>query len=191
MQQHPLIEYIEKYVPLTADEEHIILNYIQIVPPIAKKAMFLKEGQTAKYMAFVLSGCLRSYSVDDSGMEHVLQFAPQGWWITDMNSMLRNEPSLLNIDALLESEVLLLSREHQLALFDEVPVFERYFRIITEFALSATRQRVMDNMNYQAKDRYLQFCNTYPGIMNAIPQKYIASYLGVTPEFLSKLRSQL
>lgn len=189
--EHPLIQHIRRYVMISDEELHTILSAIQLIPTIKKKEIWLQEGQLCNHVGFVISGCMRSYSVDDQGIEHILQFAPQGWWITDMYSFLHEQPSLLRIDALIDSELILLTRKTQLALFDQIPAFERYFRIITEYALCATRQRVIDHMHYTAKERYIQFCNNYPGIMHSIPQKYIASYLGVTPEFLSKLRSQL
>lgn len=151
----------------------------------------LQQGQVARDAAFVLSGCLRAYSIDDNGFEHILQFAPAGWWVTDMYSWISGNPSYLQIDAIRESQVALLSRKDQLELFDRIPGLERYFRILTENNLVSTRQRLMDNLSLTAKQRYQQFCRTYPDIIHEIPQKLIASYIGVTPEFLSKIRGEM
>ncbi len=157
---------------------------------IKKKQYYLHEGQIAKSAAFVLSGCLRSYSIDENGFEHILQFAPQNWWITDMYSYISEKECYLNINALEDTEVLLLTRRDQLNLFDEVPALERYFRIITENSLVNSHRRLLDNLALPAKDRYLKFCQVYPTLVNTLPQKQIAQYLGITPEFLSKVRNE-
>lgn len=185
-----LRQSIDKYVSLT-EQEYEQLSHYFIYDKLSRKQLLFKEGAHIQHVAFVHSGCLKSYSVDESGIEHILQFAPEGWWITDMLSFLKGTRSHLYTESIIESEVLLLSRERQLELFDAVPKMERYFRIVTENALCATRQRVIDTMSLTAKERYLQFCDTYPGIIHTIPQKYVASYIGVTPEFLSKMRSSL
>lgn len=151
----------------------------------------MREGQVSRDVAFVLSGCLRSYSVDENGFEHILQFAPVEWWITDMYSFISQQPAFLNVEAITDSRVALLSRTDQLDLFDKVPKLERYFRVLTENSLVSSRQRLIDSMSLTARQRYTKFCNTYPSIINEIPQKLIAAYIDVTPEFLSKLRGEL
>ncbi|GAB1370244.1 Crp/Fnr family transcriptional regulator [Candidatus Kapaibacterium sp.] len=184
-----LIDSFSKHIHLDINEEEIIEQHL-VYKKIKKRQYFLHEHQTAQNSAFVISGCLRSYSIDENGSEHILQFAPEKWWITDMHSFISQGASRLNIDALLDSEIYILSREHQNKLFDLVPKLERYFRIITEKALVSSRQRVLDTLELTAKERYTKFCNVYPGLINSIPQKLIASYIGVTPEFLSKLRAE-
>lgn len=159
---------------------------------LAKKEILFREGSMVDAIAFVASGCLRSYSIDENGFEHILQFAPEGWWITDMLAVIKGLSASLTVESITDSEVLLLKRSVQEAMFEAVPKMERYFRILTENALCATRQRVIDSMSLTAKDRYLNFCGTYPAsVINSIPQKHVAAYIGVTPEFLSKMRSQL
>lgn len=185
-----LQQSIGKYVSLSAQEYEQLIHYFTC-EKLNRKQLLFREGAHIQQVAFVLSGCLRSYSVDESGMEHILQFAPEGWWITDMLSFLKGTKSHLYTESIVESEVLLLSRERQLDMFDALPKMERYFRIVTENALCATRQRVIDTLSLTARERYLQFCDTYPGIIHTIPQKYVAAYIGVTPEFLSKMRSSL
>jgi CRP/FNR family transcriptional regulator, anaerobic regulatory protein len=178
-----------EHVALTLEEENTILQYLG-QKKIKKKEFFTQEGLTAKHVAFVLSGCLRSYSVDENGFEHTLQFAPEGWWITDMHSFISQSKGTLYIEALFATEILVLSRENQLTLFDKVPKLERYFRILTEKSLVSTRQRIIDNLSLPAKKRYANFCKTYPTLIDILPQKQIAAYIGVTPEFLSKMLSK-
>jgi CRP/FNR family transcriptional regulator, anaerobic regulatory protein len=184
-----LIESLQKHIDLSGKEEEII-NEQLVFKKIKKKQFLLHEGQVANDAAFVLNGCLRSYSIDQNGFEHILQFAPEGWWITDMYSFISQQQTHLIIDALTDTEVYLLSRKNQLILFDEVPKLERYFRIVTENSLVSSRQRLIDNMSLSAAQRYADFCSIYPTLIHDIPQKLIAAYIGVTPEFLSKLRSR-
>lgn len=185
-----LLQSFKQHIHLTPEEEETLVSYFQ--PKVcARKEMLLEEGRIAHEVAFVISGCLRSYSIDDKGLEHNIQFAPSGWWITDMYSFISTKPSLLFTDALEESEVYLLSRQKQLELFDAIPKTERYFRILTENSLCSSRQRVVDNLSLTAKERYVHFCSVYPTLIHHLAQKHIASYIGVTPEFLSKMRSQL
>ena len=184
-----LFDGIKRHTSLTPADEVKIAEYLT-ARTIKRKQYFLHEGQIAKAAAFVLSGCLRSYSIDENGFEHILQFAPANWWITDMYSYISQKESYLNINALDDSEVLLLSRRDQLSLFDEVPALERYFRIITENSLVNSHRRLLDNLSLTAKERYLKFCSVYPTLINTLPQKQIASYIGITPEFLSKVKSQ-
>jgi CRP-like cAMP-binding protein len=155
-----------------------------------RRESLLQQGQVSRDAAFVLSGCMRAYSLDDNGFEHVLQFAPPGWWITDMYSWISKKESNLCIEAIKDAQVALLSRDDQLELFDRIPKLERYFRILAENALVSTRTRLMENMSLTAKQRYHIFLKTYPNLGNDIPQKLIASYIGVTPEFLSKIRGE-
>lgn len=184
-----ILDNIGRHITLSEEDKNIIASRFRL-KETQKKEMLLQEGQTACDVAFVLSGCIRSYSIDQNGFEHILQFAPSGWWITDMYSFISQRKAYLNIEVINSGEVALLSRVDQLRLFDEVPALERYFRIITENGLVSSRQRLMDNLSLTARQRYEQFCETYPSLVNDIPQKLIASYIGVTPEFLSKMRSE-
>ncbi|MEI6412626.1 MAG: Crp/Fnr family transcriptional regulator, partial [Bacteroidota bacterium] len=113
------------------------------------------------------------------------------WWIADMYSLLTAQPGNLNIDALEDSEVLLLSKIDQEQLYQDIPKFERFFRIITENSLVTNRQRLLDSLSLSAQQRYEAFCSRYPTLINQLPQKQIAAYIGVTPEFLSKMRADL
>jgi CRP-like cAMP-binding protein len=185
-----LIQNLRRHIELS-DADCLLFNTALQPKTLKKKEYLLKEHQVADSAAFVIQGCLCSYSVDANGFRHNLQFAPPDWWITDMYSFISGLAGHLNIQALEHSEVLLLSRENQLKLFNQIPALERYFRILTEKSLVSSRKRLMDNLSLSAEQRYLNFCTAYPGLINHLTQKEIASYIGVTPEFLSKLRHQL
>lgn len=185
-----LLANIAKHISLNEKEKELFLSYLS-TKKIRKRQYLVQEGEQSKYSAFVLSGCLRSYFIDANGFEHILQFAIEDWWIADMMSITTQKPGNLAIDALEDSEVLLLSRENQLKLFDECPKFERYFRIITENGMVSFQRRVLENISLPAAERYKNFAKRYPIMVQRLPQTQIASYLGITPEFLSKIRHQM
>jgi len=185
-----LIASIQKHVHLNEQEQHRVLLAFT-TQEIKRKDFFLRAGEVCKQVAFVLNGCLRSYAVDEQGFEHNLQFAPEGWWMTDMNSIIHGTAARLNIDAIEDTQALLLSRDQQERLLKEVPKLERFFRIISEKSMAGSHKRLIDQVSVNAKQRYLNFCTQYPGLIQRLPQKQIASYIGVTPEFLSKLKAEL
>jgi CRP-like cAMP-binding protein len=187
---NPAVQQVLKHVSLSEEQAQIFVNFLR-PKTLNKKEIFLNPGKVANEAAFVVKGCLRSFQTDENGHEVVLQFAPANWWIADNYSMISQQPHRITIEALEASEVLLLSREDQLKLFDLVIPFERYFRIISENALVAHQQLVIDNFALTAQERYVKFCRRYPSLVDNIAQKYIASYIGVTPEFLSKMKAQL
>lgn len=189
MDHSGILKNISKHISLTKAECDHFISLLEF-KKIPAKQLLLNAGEICKHSSYVISGCLRGYMVDKDGFEHVLNFAPQDWWIGDMQSMINQVPGNLNIEALFETEVLMLSKEHQENLYLKIPKFERFFRIITEKSLIAYQQRLMDNLSLTAQERYLKFCSTYPTLINTIPQKQIAAYIGVTPEFLSKLKAK-
>lgn len=183
-----ILRNIAKHIALTPAEQ---AHFVSLLIPkkIKKKQFLLREQDVCRHSAFVTQGCLRGYTVDTNGFEHILQFAPPDWWIADMYSLIAQQPGSLNIDALEETELLLLSKKDQEQLYLEVPKFERFFRIITENSLVTNRQRLLDNLSLSAQQRYDLFCQRYPSLINCLPQKQIAAYIGVTPEFLSKMKA--
>jgi CRP-like cAMP-binding protein len=186
MSQKIILSSISKHITLSASEQEYFVSLLEPKTLRAKK-LLLREGDVCKHSSFVTSGCLRGYTIDKNGFEHVLTFAPKGWWIADMYSLLSQKPGTLTIEAMQDSELLLLSRKNQELLYDKIQKFERFFRIISENSLVAYQQRLMDNLSLTAQERYLKFCTTYPGLINELPQKQVAAYIGVTPEFLSKM----
>lgn len=158
---------------------------------IRNRQCVLSEGEISDHIYFVTKGCLRGFTIDKSGGEHVLSFAPEDWWISDLYSYITRQPGNLFIETLEASEAFVLSRERQERLYERVPKFERFFRILAENSLVANQQRLHDRMSLTAGERYERFCSRYPTLIQRLPQKQIASYIGVTPEFFSKMRSNL
>lgn len=190
MDKDLLIESIRKHIlPGKAAEDRLL--QLMRTKKLKRKDLLVNAGEVNDFSAFVLSGCLRSYSLDRNGFEHIIQFAPKGWWIADISSLISGEPGKLSIDALEDSEILTLSRKDQETLFSEYPAFERFFRIIIENSVAAQHGRLMDYLGLNAQERYEGFCKRYPSLMQSLPQKLIASYIGVTPEFLSKMRAAM
>jgi CRP-like cAMP-binding protein len=185
-----LEEKIKEKVSLT-EEEFEFCKTLFIPKKIRKKQYLLQAGDVCKYTAFVEKGILRSYTVDDKGNEHILQFALEGWWIADMYSFLTGEPSTYDIDALEDTEVLLLTREANEKLYEKVPKFERYFRILIQNSMVAMQRRLSGTLSLSAEGKYLKLTETYPDIIQRVPQHLVASYLGITPETLSRIRKQL
>jgi CRP-like cAMP-binding protein len=184
-----LLSSISKYIHLTDAEKEVFFSHLQ-PKSIKRKQFFLTEGEICRYSAFVTSGCLRGYTVDKNGVEHVLSFAPPGWWMADIYSLVSQKPGTQNIEALEDTETILLSKTNQEKLYLEVPKFERFFRILTENALVANQQRIIDNLSLTAEERYNLFCKRYPTLIDHLPLKQIASYIGVTPEFFSRMRNK-
>jgi CRP-like cAMP-binding protein len=184
-----ILDHVARHIKLDQKEESFFLGLLE-EKSIGRKEFILREKEVSKASIYVVKGCLRSYTIDENGFEHILQFAPPDWWMADMYSLISQKPGNLNMDAIEESELLLLYRKDQEILFHEIPKFERFFRILTENALIATRQRLIENLSLKAKQRFAGFCRHYPNLIEHIPQKYIASYIGVTPEFLSKLKAE-
>jgi CRP-like cAMP-binding protein len=184
-----LIQNIEKHITLTEEEKVLLPSFFE-EKSFRKKHYFVQEGQYASYSAFVLKGCMRSYYVDSNGFEHILQFAIEDWWIADMMSYTTGKEARLNIDALENTDALLISREKQLELFEICPKFEKYFRLITENGMVSIQNRLLESMSMLASDRYANFVKKYPALNQRLPQTQIAAYLGITPEFLSKIRNR-
>ena len=134
---------------------------------------------------------LRSFNINDNIVEHVLSFACEGWWISDMYSLISQKPGNLFIEVLEDAEVVSLSKENQEQLYLEIPKLERFFRILTENSLVANQERLMNNLRLSAEERFDKFCKKYPTLIQKVPQKQIASYIGVTPEFFSKMKARL
>ena len=185
-----ILQNIEKIVSLSDLEKETILSKIEIKHYKAKTVL-LQAGEVCKHSYFVNSGILRSFNINDNIVEHVLQFACEGWWIGDMYSLITQKPGNLYVEVNEDAEVVLLSKENQEELFQEIPKLERFFRILTENSLVANQERLMDNLSLSAEERFEKFCTKYPSLIQKVPQKQIASYIGVTPEFFSKMKAKI
>jgi CRP-like cAMP-binding protein len=185
-----ILTNVAKHITLTEREKKYFISLLQY-RTLKRKDFLLQEGEVCKYSTFVLDGALKGYTVDKEGNEHILSFALQDWWIADMYSYISQKPGTLNIEAVADSDIAMLSKENQEMLYAKVPKFERFFRILIENSLVANQQRLIDNLSSTAEDRYIHFIKKYPLIPSCVPQHNIASYLGITPEFLSKIRARL
>lgn len=186
MNYNLLLQSMAKHISLTAEEEEYIISLLRY-KNVKRRHFLYREGDVHKQSVFVTTGCLRSYSLDKNGFEHILQFAPPGWWIGDMKSMIKQEPGTLYIDAVEDTDIILIQKSDLQDMYTAIPKLERYFRILAENALGTFQHRLMDNLSLPAIERYDNFCRSYPSLVECLPQKQVAAYIGVTPEFLSKM----
>jgi len=185
-----ILASVQKYVKLTEEESALFISYLE-PKSVIRRTLLAKEGEICRHSIFVIDGALKSYTLDKNSDEHVISFALSGWWIADMYSLINQKPGILRIESLAESELLLLSKQNQEQLYERIPKFERFFRIITENALVASQQRIINNLTLTAEERYVHFMEKYPYVLTCAPLHNIASYLGMTPEFLSKIRRRI
>lgn len=185
-----LFKAINRKISLTEDELDLLKAYF-IPKKLRKRQYLLQEGDVCKYTAFVEKGILRSYTLDEKGYEHIVQFAPEGWWIGDSYSILTGEPAVYNIDVLEDSELLLISNSSMEQMLEKVPKMERYFRLLMQHNMVALQRRLVASLSLTSEEKYTRLVNAYPDIIQRVPQHMIASYLGITPETLSRIRKQL
>lgn len=185
-----ILENIAKHVTLTPVEQDLFLSKTE-TKPFKAKTILLSAGEVATCTYFVNSGILRSFNINDNIIEHVLHFACEGWWIGDMYSYISEKPGNLFIEVLEDAEVVIITKENHQKLYQEIPKLERFFRILAENSLVSHQERLMDNLSLTAEERFEKFCSKYPTLIQKVPQKQIASYIGVTPEFFSKMKARL
>ncbi|MCW1147225.1 Crp/Fnr family transcriptional regulator [Flavobacterium lacisediminis] len=185
-----ILENIAKHVALTPQEQELFLSKTE-TKPFKAKTILLSAGEVATCTYFVNSGILRSFNINDNIIEHVLHFACEGWWIGDMYSYISGKPGNLFLEVLEDAEVVIITKENQQQLYQEIPKLERFFRILAENSLVSHQERLMDNLSLTAEERFEKFCSKYPTLIQKVPQKHIASYIGVTPEFFSKMKARL
>jgi CRP-like cAMP-binding protein len=184
-----LIQHLSKYISLDP-EEIVLLTRAFKNKRLKKKEFLLRQGEVSRFETFVTRGCLRAYYVNDKGEEHIAQFAVEDWWIGDMYSFLTETPSTLHIEALEPCELLQIDRPGLEDLYLKLPKLERFFRIIIQNAFIASQNRVLSSMSKTADERYQDFIRKYPNIEQRVSQYQVAAYLGVTPEFLSRIRKK-
>lgn len=181
---------IEKYVSLNDSQKTLIEKSVR-ERKVKKGQFLLHEGAVCNTTSFVTEGSLRTYYTDLEGQEHIVQFAIEGWWISDLNSFIMQVPATFNVQAIEDSVLLEITYESLERLYLEIPSLERYFRIITQRAFISFQQRVVQNISMTAEDRYRSFQEKFPKLELRIPQKLVASYLGISAEFLSKTKKKL
>ena len=185
----PLIDYFGRMLPLNEKEKELVRERFR--HRLYRKRQFaLQEGDRCLQFNFVVRGCMRMYKIDDQGNTHTLQFAPEDHWIMDLGSFYDMKPSELNIDALEDTVVLQISRDDLIVLYTQAPKFDRIFRVLIENSFVRLQQRLLQNISSTAEDRFNSFLEIYPQLVNRLSQVQIASFLGISPEFLSRLRNK-
>jgi CRP/FNR family transcriptional regulator, anaerobic regulatory protein len=185
----PLLDYFSRLIQLNQMEKELVLASFN--PRLFRKRQYvLQEGNVCTHFYFILRGCLRMYKVDEKGITHILQFAPENYWLMDIGSFHGIKSSALNIDAIEDTVVLQISRDDLISLYLKAPKFDRIFRVLIENSFVRLQERLLQNISSTAEDRYQSFQETYPHLVNRLPQVQIASFLGITPEFLSRLRNR-
>jgi len=185
----PIFKNFARHVVLDDPE----IDYVKSIlrhRVVEKNEYLLRPGDVCGTMNFVLKGCLRIYYADPEGKEHISHFAFEDWWAVDTTSFYSQTPAVLTIDALEKTEVYQISYFDLEKLYEKVPKFERFFRILAQNAYVLQQRRIIANLSQTAEQRYKEFKKTYPKFHRRIAQKHIASFLGITPEFLSMLRKK-
>lgn len=177
-------------ISLTAEEQEIFKGYLT-PKKLRKRQYLLQEGDVCKQVAFVEKGALRAYTIDEKGGEHIVQFAVEGWTIADLYSFITGEPATYNIEALEDAELLLLSKTAQEEVIKRIPQYEHFIRLQLQGAYIALQRRITAMFALSTEERYTNLIKTYPDIVQRVPQHMIASYLGLTPETLSRTRRQM
>lgn len=185
-----ILQNISRHIELDKGEIEFFTSILQ-VKVLKRKEFLLKPGEISRTENFINKGCLRTYSVDDNGLEHILMFATEDWWTGDLHSFLAQAPATYYVEALEETEVIQYTKENLDKLLVQVPKFERFYRIMLQKSLIGLHQRISQNLSLTAEERYLMFIKKYPQLQQRLSQKQIAAYLGITPIFLSMLRRKL
>jgi CRP-like cAMP-binding protein len=186
----PLIEHFKNYIPLNEEEKKLFEGRIT-QRNIKRRQMILQEGFVCKHYSFVVKGCFRMYGVDAKGTEHNIQFAAENDWIADIGSFHSERPSKLFIEAIEASIILQIEKQDLYFLYRSIPKLDRIFKVIVENKFVELQNHVLQNISSTAQERYLNFLEQYPQLALRLPNTQIASYIGITPEFLSKIRSEL
>jgi CRP-like cAMP-binding protein len=185
-----ILKNIARFIQLTPAETD---RFTSVLKPrtLRKRQYLVQAGDVFRYECFVNKGSLRTYHVDNNGQEHIVMFAFEDWWTGDMYSFLSGQPALYNVDALEDTELLLIEKKQLEQLYIDIPKFDRFFRILLQNAYISMQRRISDNMSLTAEERYLDFINRYPHFEQRLSLKQIASYLGIAPESLSRIRRQM
>ena len=185
----PLITNMNKHVRLNQDEIHLIKS--KFTPyTLKRKEFLLQKGEICHKMSFVVQGCTRVYTIDTSGNEHITMFGIEDWWISDLTSFFSEKQARFYIDALTDTQLLQITKQEFDLLLKQVPTLELWIRTLFLNALIASEKRIDQHLSMTAEERFGEFQTKYPELDQRIPLKYIATYLGITPEFFSMLRKK-
>ncbi len=184
-----LKQYLDRYVTFDDNEIDIIFEKLSVVS-IKKKTFLLNQGDTCHHKYFIIEGLLRLFNTDEKGDEHIEFFAIENWWITNLDSFVNETPSLSSIQAIEDTTVLCVTKNNLEELYAKVPKLERVFRIITENMLIAIHRKNEFYMKQNSSERYYNMVKVLPDFVQRVPQYMIASYLSISPEYLSEIRKQ-
>ncbi len=181
--------YIKHCVSISEEELDAIESMFEkkVIP---KKTVLLRNGEICKFEAFILKGCIKTYYINKEGVEVILTFSTEEWWISDVTSFQEQTPSKMFIETIEDSELLMLTPQSKAILLEKHPILEKMFRLLVQRHLSSYQERLFGNIALSAEERYDEFLKKYPALPQRIPQHYIASYLGISPKFLSRLRKR-
>ncbi len=185
----PILANFAKHIALDQAETRYVVSILKH-RKIKKKTVLLRAGDVCRSLSYVVKGCLRIYHLDAEGDEHISQFAFEDWWAIDTASFYSQTPAFYSIDALEDTEVFEIGYQDLENLFKKVPKFERFFRILTQNGYIIQQRRINSSLSESAEERYEKFKKIHPKLSRRIAQKHIASFLGITPEFLSMLRKK-
>lgn len=186
---YPLVKYVTKQLELTEEEQEIFASLLR-VKKIKRRQFIDQPGFVSKNRNFVVQGSLRGYFIGNDAQEHTISLAIEDWFIGDAGSFLLQEPATLYIEALEDCVLIQMSYDNEALLLEKIPKFERFFRLRSQHIAVMIQKRVISNLSLTAEQRYEEFANNYPAFIQRIPLYVIASYLGMTREFLSKIRNQ-
>ncbi len=190
MEYEFLINSLRKRIQLTPQEEKELCSLLSI-RQLKKKDFLLREGEVCLYECFINKGCLRTFYTDQTGMEHTFYLGVEGWWISDMDSRISGTPASCNIVALEDTEVVQISQIDLEKILRRVPALEHFFRVMYENSIASHQARFVQLLHLNGEERYRRFRAKYPEFDKRVPQKYIATLLGLTPEFFSTVRSKV
>lgn len=185
-----VMRHVSRYISLTEAEQALLFSKVKF-KHYKKGAYVHHAGEVCKYIYYVVSGCLKTFYADDTAKEYTLMFAIENWWTGDLHSFLTQTPADFNMQCLEDTRLMLIPHEQMEDLYANIPSLERFFRILMQNSMLAAHKRIVDNLRLSGREKYYQFLEKYPAIERRVPQYMIASYLGVTPEFLSKVRKKL
>jgi CRP-like cAMP-binding protein len=185
----PIIENISRFITLTEEEEDLFTSLLR-TQKVRKKQFVVQPEYVCQYRTYITTGALRSYLIGNDGQEYTIALAVDDWWISDFTSYINQEPATLFVEAVEDSTLVQISYQNEQILYEKVPKFERFFRLHSQRGSAAIQKRMLWSISKSAEERYEEMQKKYPQFMQCFPQYIIASYLGMTTQFLSKIRNQ-
>lgn len=185
-----LLNNLRRQISLSEEEADLLCSKLE-VRKLKKRQWLITPGDYCKSEHYINKGCFRAYCIDENGAEHITKLSVEDWWITDIEAFLTGNPAKLYVEALEDSEVIVFRKNVLEELYEDIPQLNKYFRLLYQLALANNLQRLYKTISHTAEEHYLQFLQQFPSLEQRVPQYMIASYLGITPEFLSKIRRRL